>query len=100
MPPNSVETASNSASVGIGAVALICSIAPRIWKKAPVKTREKEWGSDDSCAAGAELGNVAGSLYVNELAAFRVILAKPEAIRLACSGFERGRAGMEWRAGL
>src|SRR3954465_1507524 len=26
------------------------------------------------------------------------ILAKPGAVRLACSGFGRGRAGMKWRA--
>ena len=36
----------------------------------------------------------------NKFVAAHVILAKPEAIRLACSGFERGLAGMEWRAGL
>jgi insertion element IS1 protein InsB len=42
----------------------------------------------------------AGNSKIGDLVSMLVILAKPEAIRLACSGFERGLAGMEWRAGL
>ena len=44
-----------------GFAAWVLSIAARASRKAPVKTREKECASDDSCAAGAREGRVLGS---------------------------------------
>src|SRR6266498_2397037 len=72
MPARSLATDSYSASVGIAG---FCALAERAVqsdsKNAPVKTRENECGSEERCAAGAELGNVVGSWYVKEFTAFR-----------------------------
>src|SRR3954454_4978073 len=40
-------------------------------RKAPVKTREKEWTSEESWVAGAVGGRVLGGLYTKRFAALR-----------------------------
>src|ERR1700737_2386950 len=61
-PARSFATARSSCEVGAeGFWAVAASMLPRHSKKAPVKTLEKECGSDDSCRAGAMGGRLTGS---------------------------------------
>ena len=61
-PARSLATERSSCELGASGVwAVAVSMLPRHSKKAPVKIRENECGSDDNCCAGAIGGRLTGS---------------------------------------